>query len=77
MSAGSETEMSSLGFTITLEQMERIHEALAAMGDHLRELAVEGGHERTLAVIGTNLAAIQMNLIDRPGRNDEDPPTDD
>ncbi len=64
--------MTGLGFTISLEQMERIREALNGIGQHLRELAVEGGHDRTLAIVGTNIATIQMNLIDRPGRSDED-----
>jgi len=56
--------MSDLAVTVNPAQMKQIQAALAAIGRHLKKLHEEGGaaNRTTVAIIGTNVAAIQSSL---------------
>jgi hypothetical protein len=60
--------MTDLAVTVNSAQMKQIHAALAAIGRHLAQLHKEGGvaNQTTVAIIGTNLAAIQSSLTNVP-----------
>ncbi len=60
--------MSDLAMTVNSAQMKQIQAALAAIGRHMAQLHQEGGaaNIKTVAIIGTNLAAIQSCLTNVP-----------
>ena len=60
--------MTEQTFAISVEQIQQVHAALNAIGRHLKKLHKKGGQDNqaTVALIGSNLMAIQMSLTNLP-----------